>query len=209
MDYKLELQNNNTDLNVILESINALPDAAINSGIDTSDATATSNDIAYGKTAYVNGEKVEGVIPEITSEDMFVSFPYNSLEKFSNNSITSMEIYGTIDYDMIARKDASIGVSIHKEDMNIFGNATPSDVVKGKTFTSASGAVVTGTHVCSAGTDTSDATATAEDIISGKTAYVNGGKVTGTLTVQSYYTGDVEPYDSFGNDGDLYFVRGE
>jgi hypothetical protein len=59
------------------------------------------------------------------------------------------------------------------------------------------------------GTDTSDATATAEDIMSGKTAYVNGGKVTGTLTVCTYYTGATEPSDTFGNDGDLYFVRGE
>ena len=55
---------------------------------------------------------------------------------------------------------------------------------------------------------TTDATATAEDIISGKTAYINGGKTTGTLVIQNYYIGDAEPDNSIGSENDLYFVRG-
>lgn len=61
---------------------------------------------------------------------------------------------------------------------------------------------VTGSY---SGLDTSDATATAGDIINGLTAYADGRKLEGSLIVQKYYTGSTAPSSALGNNGDIYF----
>ena len=57
--------------------------------------------------------------------------------------------------------------------------AVATDVLSGKYFHLASGERVQG--ACTYDADTSDANATAGEILSGKTAYVNGNKITGSM----------------------------
>lgn len=52
-----------------------------------------------------------------------------------------------------------------------------------------SGAIITGT--CTYNADTSDATATADEILATKTAYVNGSKVTGSMPNRGSVTGTI------------------
>lgn len=138
-------------------------------GIDTSDATATENDIVGGVFAYAKGKKIAGALSTIMSYPTTPSFVDEQI-RFPYSDSRSIVDSGSFFYSTASK----------------FGDATASDVAKGKTFTSAAGVSVVGTREAeSGGIDTSDATATASDIAQGKTAYVNGEKVTGMISKTS------------------------
>ena len=174
----------------------------IDTGVDTSDATATAKDIAKGKTAYVQGQKITGKLYEYTkgkTKNYFTTASENvTFERDSNRDLINITI-PWMGNDEIMRIDSYIKLGA---DATLFGDATAADVISGKTFTSKAGLKLTGTNTNDA--DTSDATATADDIAKGKTAYVQGQKITGTVepaesnnNVEAYAITNTNPSVSF------------
>ena len=108
---------------------------AIQTGTDTSDATATASDIASGATAYVNGAKVTGNVAVTTSGVQYIA---SSIEK----NASYLDTKYTIEADRLFRNGSTVTL---RSSLSNFGDATSADVASGKTFTSSAGLKVTGT----------------------------------------------------------------
>lgn len=155
INQKTQLANNLTTMGVEAnssEKFNTLVPKVlqIESGIDTSDATATSAEIREGYTAYVNGKKVTGTIPDYGAKTYI---PTTEDQHFEPGCYIT-------------------GVQTIKGDANLISG----NIKKGVTIFNVEGSLES-----AGGIDTSDATAAENDILSGKTAYVNGGKITGVI----------------------------
>lgn len=144
-------------------------------GIDTSDATATTGDIANGKTAYVNGEKIMGEVKflansEEEAEGMRIG-NQGKVNLFESEDTTVVNIIEQTPERVAFEKDSFIATGVSYDKMSTAIGLTPDKLKFGEKVLNINGEF------------TSDATATAEDIAKDKTAYVNGEKVTGVTEI--------------------------
>lgn len=174
-DINIELVNKGSTaadtLDVVDEKIRA-----ISSGGSTQDADAVAGDLRAGKTAYARGSKIVGTLASVmpgvpnvsVSGQGVVTASVTQSAGIVNGATTSAT------HTLSSDDDPDFVESNIKAGVTIFG--------------------VTGNYSGS-GTDTSDANATAGDIRTGKTAYVQGVKVTGSLlekSAQTYTPGTVD-----------------
>lgn len=163
---------------------------AVGAGGDTSDATATPNDILEGKTAYGADGKITGTIPSVEGKQI--------VPKAAGQIAVAGNVY-TTGARIIPKEDNFIPANIRK-DVSIWGvvgtldpgstptpdpNLIPANVKAGVTIDG-----VTGTF-------TSDATITADYILDGFSGYAQGEKITGNIPSKdaaTYTPGTADQY---------------
>lgn len=170
---------------------------SIETGIDTSDANAIAENIEEGKTAYVNGEKITGTANTWDTDNRRIFIKQDGITVVEPSRLGTKgrlqfgapisTISKTGSSTVLLRGTNEAEISATQEDVANAINLTPEKLVKGNTILGVEG-------TAEAGIDTSDATATAQDILLGKTAYIKDGKVTGTLKGARYYATEEEMY---------------
>ena len=177
----VEAVTNNIDTNIKQENIKK--DVSIlgitgtlEEGVDTSDADATAANVEINKTAYVNGEKITGSLP-LNNTTLVVDKAEISLDGENNK----LEMNSTNSTKQIIDNNVNMKFNANYSDVATTIGLTPDKIKRGETILNIEGNV-------QEGIDTSNANAVETDILSGKTAYVDGNKITGTITSKEAQT---------------------
>lgn len=177
----VEAVTNNIDTNIKQENIKK--DVSIlgitgtlEEGVDTSDADATAANVEINKTAYVNGEKITGSLP-LNNTTLVVDNAEISLDGENNK----LEMNSTNSTKQIIDNNVNMKFNANYSDVATTIGLTPDKIKRGETILNIEGNV-------QEGIDTSNANAVETDILSGKTAYVDGNKITGTITSKEAQT---------------------
>lgn len=161
--------------------------------VNTDDATAKATSIKDGETAYVGGQKIEGTMPvngavsgTISAKEGTVSVPegytpggtvgISSTEKqkiIAGNIRSGVTILG-----VAGSMSTTEGVNAQAKSVTPTKSAQTVTPDSGYNYLSS----VEVAAIPAAYITTTDANAAATDIMSGKTAYVNGKKITGSHT---------------------------
>lgn len=141
-------------------TVAAIPDEYQN----ISEVTASAEDVVQGKKIVDSTGVVSGTMSD-------------------NGTVSKVLDTTTKSYTIPSGKHSGAGVvSITTQEKSVTPSTSAQEIVPdtGKVLSKVTVAAVT-----SSGTDTSDATATSGDILSGKTAYVDGAKITGNIPTQT------------------------